>query len=346
MQAMRWLRLTCLGTWSCIACSAAEPTDGALDGEGSTGSAPVGSSVGTTTGVMESSSGDNKDDGTTSGSDSGDATSGTTDDSVDVDSTDTGEVGACVFFLDDFSTGDTSHSDNGFAWLNPNFAVSEGFGHGDSHALRFSFGPDASGEDSTSELRFELGREVDALWVSMAIYYPDGTEDLGSAAYEHRDDVSSDNNKFIRLWSGDYNSEPKVGASTRPSTADGVQSGLTNEFRPLGSGMGNYGSGNTAWVSDGEPGTCTRGSWCTVQMEFRLGDVSESNGVGESNGIARWWIDGTLVYDHVELANAAGSQAENYLDRGYLQGWANSGFSDLTYVYIDDVAFCDSDPGW
>lgn len=257
--------------------------------------------------------------------------------------TDGGVVPDCVFFSDDFSSGDTTKTDNGFSWNNDNFPVSEEFGHGDAHALRFEFGPDASGEDSTSELRFELGRQVDEVWMEMWVYYPTGEEGLGSARYEHRDDVSSDNNKFLRLWRDEYGgARPKVGASTRPTDAGsgGGNSSMSNEYNPIGSSMGNFGSGGATWVTDDDPDTCRRGEWTRVRMYFRVSDP------GASNGVSRWWVGDTLVYDAIDLPNDAEDPADNYLERGYLLGWANSGFTELTHVYVDDVSVCDGDPGF
>ncbi|MFW6090069.1 MAG: hypothetical protein ACODAB_09970 [Gemmatimonadota bacterium] len=262
---------------------------------------------------------------------------------VDSGAVDSGRAPVAPFFADDFATGDTSRSEGGFSWSRSSFPVSSSFGHGDDHALRFSFGPDASGEDSSAELRFRLGHELQELWIELHIYYPDGTEGIGSARYVHRDDVSSDNNKFIRLWQGDYSgARPKLGASTRPSPeelGDG-DSHLHNELNPIGSSMGGHGSGAAPWVTDADPDTCRRGEWARVRMHFRVADV------GMDNGVSEWWIDDTQVYSRHDLSSAAASEADNHIDRGYLLGWANSGFAEETHIFIDDVRFFDVDPGW
>lgn len=333
-------RLGTLPLILCLACAGNDDDEGIGEAGSTTGDPDASPDDSTTLASPD------EDDSTDTGSSADttsppgtDTTSTTTDDETDTTS-DGVEPAACDLFFDDFSLGDTSFSDNGFSWQNQSFPVSDGFGHGDDRALLFSFGPDAPGEDSTSELRFELGREVQQLWIELWVYYPDGTEGLGSAAHEHRDDESSDNNKFLRLWSGDYNSRPKVGASTLPMDDPAGDSHLINEYNPVGSSMGNFGSGGATWITDDASATCHRGQWCQIRMHFVVADV------GESNGEARWWIDGELVYENTELPNAAQSERENVLDRGYLMGWANSGFSELTHVYIDDVRFCDTDPGF
>lgn len=344
--SMRSLHRTAAPFLLLLACAADPELDDA-DGPDQTTDATAGPSVGstggpaattedpaTTTDVEPASTGMHTDE------DTGDA-HGSTGDAAD-SGTDSGVAPDCAFFSDDFSSGDTSRSENGFSWNDQSFPVSEGFGHGDDHALLFEFGPDASGDDSSAELRFELGRQVQELWIELWIYYPTGDEGLGSARYEHRNDVSSDNNKFLRLWRDEYNgARPKVGASTLPTDegSGGGNSRMINEYNPIGSSMGNFSSGGSAWVTDGDPDTCHRGEWTRVRMYFRVSDP------GASNGVSRWWVGDTLVYDATDLPNDAEDPADNYLERGYLLGWANSGFSELTHVYVDDVSVCDADPG-
>lgn len=166
-------RLGTLPLILCLACAGNDDDEG-IGEAGSTTGAPKGSSDDSTT--LASADGDGSTAGTGSSTDTtapseATDTSGTTASDDDADTTSDGvEPPACDFFFDDFSLGDTSFSDNGFTWQNQSFPVSEGFGHGDDHALLFSFGPDAPGEDSTSELRFQLGREVQQLWIELWIY--------------------------------------------------------------------------------------------------------------------------------------------------------------------------------
>lgn len=255
---------------------------------------------------------------------------------------------AGAFFSDTFASGDLSHADEGARWGGgSDTSVTSDFGYADSTSLRFTFGPDPSEENSRAEQRFALGRPVDELWIEMRMHYPDGTEAHGGGRYYHRDDVGADNNKFLRLWHGDYaGAQPKLGYSTRP-TADGSGAGssdgnsrLFSEISPVGESMGSHDSQTRTFVSDDDPGTCRRGRWCRVRIHARLATAANDDGVLEL------WVDGTLLLEDLDRASYGPSEAENYVDVGYLLGAANTGFLELTYVHIDDVHFHDVDPGW
>ena len=61
------------------------------------------------------------------------------------------------------------------------------------------------------------------------------------------------------------------------------------------------------------------------------------------DGVKTRAVDGKTGGTGLDLFNSAGM---NYLNQGYLLGWANSGFDKDTHIFIDDVRFYDTDPGW
>lgn len=250
------------------------------------------------------------------------------------------EPSGLAFYYENFATGDLSGGEEGFAWKGYNGTqVVTNFGHGDTNSLRFKFGPDASGEDSSAEQRFDMGRSVKEFWVEYWIYFPDGSEADGGASYYHRNDEGADNNKILRVWNIDYGLAPKVGASTHPQ-ADG-NSYMINEYRQGTWGSGNYESGGEILVDNENENACHRGSWNRLSFHVKLASVNNDDGVME------WWINGKKAYSNNELISypPGGSEA-NWLRNGYLMGWSNSGFTDLTYIYIDDVSFYDTNPDW
>src|SRR5690606_38987319 len=83
--------------------------------------------------------------------------------------------------------------------------------HSGSHSPKFSFGPTEpnGGSHWGTERRFGMGREDKDRWLEYYIYFPDGTEGVGSSRYEHSSAAgSSHNNKFLSLWADSYQSEP------------------------------------------------------------------------------------------------------------------------------------------
>ena len=74
------------------------------------------------------------------------------------------------FFEDDFAGG-VRNNDNGFTWGSGGTRVTvqsfDGF-----NCLRFRFGPNASGADSTAEQRFNMGRDLSELGLEYYIHIP------------------------------------------------------------------------------------------------------------------------------------------------------------------------------
>ena len=106
--------------------------------------------------------------------------------------------------------------------------------------------------------------------------------------------------------------------------------------------MGTWGSGGPSPFVDDR----TRGRWMHFQFHARLGTGPEA-----LDGLMEIWVDGvkTTAVDRktgqpgLDLFNSKGM---NYFNQGYLLGWANSGFDEDTYIFIDDVRFYEDDPGW
>jgi hypothetical protein len=77
-----------------------------------------------------------------------------------------------------------------------------------------------------------------------------------------------------------------------------------------------------------------------IRAHFRLADF------GQSNGIVQMWKDGVLVLSNTVLPWYDSTNQANYMTQGYLMGWANSGFTNTTNIYIDDFRIIDQYPGW
>jgi len=186
-------------------------------------------------------------------------------------------------------------------------------------AAQFLFKGGASGEDAMSELRFDLGQIYPELTISFDLYIPDN--------YVHRDDVSTDNNKFFRLWPNEYNDKEKVGASLM--------------YEPTGSKMAIDLVLREDWgLSLAGGGTAGRfitnsdlGKWMHVDLSVYSGD-------GDDYAYLSIYKNGDKFIEY--------SQALDYdptvrgYRYGYLLGWANSGFEEDTRLMIDNVVFKDN----
>ena len=61
-----------------------------------------------------------------------------------------------------------------------------------------------------------------------------------------------------------------------------------------------------------------------------------------SDGIMQMWKNGDLVTNETSLDNYGGAN-ENYMDELYLLGWSNSGFTEETIFYLDNLSI-DNEP--
>lgn len=244
---------------------------------------------------------------------------------------------AGVFFDDGFESGDLSYRDpvSGAGWSSSNYSsgdsvsVSSSMSHSGSHSLKFFFKGDASlADDAWAEQRFTLGSPRDEVFMRYYIYFPSN--------YVIRNDPNGpENTKIFRLWGDLYSpSEPiKVGMSI------GSSENLFFEAKTGGpwpyqlncAGTVDPVPDQTTWILTGE----YLGKW--TSFEFHIKKDS-----GSGDGIFQMYVDGVLVKDQQNLSWEGAPCAPGYFLNGYLMGWSNSGFSQDTTVYIDDVVFSDS----
>lgn len=295
----------------------------------------------TSTNTLTSTSTDTTDTSTTSAETTAEPPTSTTDDSTDDTTSDTtggGDVAPCqapdgdaLVYFDDFETVELDKSfvgrgENGFLWSDASYVSGSDLNasSGD-RAARFMF---KAGDESTAELRFDLGGDYREVSIEFRLYMPNGEEAYGGAAYRHR---NLKNNKFFRLWPGseaDYDSGEKLGASLWGMEESESESELQADWSKDGSPA--VGPGLTQDPAPNFLGAADQGAWQTIRIDVRAA-TAKGSGPGalviSKNGVA--------------LSEEA---PDNYTEGqphsfrfGYLLGYANSGFDEDTLVFVDDV---------
>ncbi len=222
-----------------------------------------------------------------------------------------------MVFCDDFETGDLSHTDGDARWGNAvRVTVVNDRALSGTQAAQFRYEGNASlaaNADAFAELRFDLGAAHPELWTSFELFIPDN--------YVHRDADSSDNNKLFRLWGDVYGDKEKVGFSMWPT--DGL-SGTRGDWNVL-TGTGPKGEGYSDFVAAED-----LGKWMSLVIHTRAATPS-------TLGTLELWKNGELIISNVDaLDNYTDGETLAY-QRGYLLGWSNSGFTEDTFLYIDNV---------
>jgi hypothetical protein len=235
---------------------------------------------------------------------------------------------AAVIFEDNFETANLSKRAGGFSWTSGvDVAVTNTRAKDGSHSLRFVFGPNGQNAYAFAEQRFSLGGNYPEIWVSYDLYVP--------ANYIHRTGGGGQNNKgFVHFWSGNYEnpSGPLLGTEFWPKTSGTANSyGTLRLFAPKAS------LDEHLW--DAMPTAIDSqdlGKWVRIVVRLKYATSANNNGIAEAwktrpggapqkimsitNG--RWYVSGQPGFD-----------------QGYLLGWSNSGFTERTEFFIDNVAF-------
>ena len=236
-------------------------------------------------------------------------------------------VSAVEIFRDDFETCDRSKTTNGFRWdggvrttvntLNPK---------GGRCALQFTYEAVPSDQDSFSEQRFSLGGYYPEIWVKYDLYVP--------ANYCHRNDSPSNNKAFLYLWEGDYGRP--TGQGMGPAFwADGTSCQSATTFAIWGP-LGERHYWQEDFIDPISIKTGDLGRWMEVILHYKYATATNNN------GIAQIWItsQGQNRRQILNLVNMPWYvQGSRGFDQGYLLGWANGGFSEVTNLYIDNIIF-------
>lgn len=212
-----------------------------------------------------------------------------------------------LIFEDNFNSSTPSSYWNGQA----NVKVKNG-----SYEFYFKGGGDSS--DSWAEARFDLKKQYNEITIIYDLYIPHN--------YFHRDTSSGDNNKFLRVWTDTYNDLEKMGMSMGPQDSSGTS--FIGEDYSLQSGWGTstYVNHSNNFITPSD-----RGKWMAIKIYVKTASDS-------SPAEIKLYKNGALLHQNTNIQNnyVPGQQG---IRHGYLLGWANSGFSQDTYILIDNVKF-------
>lgn len=226
-----------------------------------------------------------------------------------------------VIFSDNFGTGDLSYSESGFKWTNrTRVEVVPENAYTGTHAARFRYpgSPDPE-KDAWAELRFDLGAWYPELWIQYHLFIPEN--------YVHRGESWS-NNKFLRVWGTDYDDLEKVGFSLFWNGEGG--SDLNSEWN-TGTGIGT--KVHRTGAGDGFITDADRGEWIEIKVQLI------ASGSEEQPGTIRLWKNDELVINHENMVKNYDPNAKHAYRYGYILGWANSGFTETTDLYVDNIVF-------
>lgn len=239
-----------------------------------------------------------------------------------------------IVFSDDFESGDLNHTMNGAQWTNStSTTITNAIARSGSYSLQFRYDGVPSGQDSWAEQRFALGRQMTDVWIRWYQYFPAGDEGVGPR-WRHRDEPSGpENNKLLRLWDDNYsNYNLKAGFTYLPS-GNGDSTIVAKKGTNQG-GVSDIGLDSARGILD----ETIRGRWVEFIVHIKTDDGTLTGG----NGVLDMKLNGQWIIQNV-VSMLPSDGTANHFQHGYLMGWANSGFDNTSYTYIDDVTISDTE---
>jgi hypothetical protein len=236
------------------------------------------------------------------------------------------------FFSDNFA-GPARNNANGFTWGSTGARVAPVVFDG-YDCLRFRFGPDALGADSSAEQRFTLGRQIQELWLEYWLHIPSN--------FALRADFPA-NNKFLSLWPANYSTVGETYVVTE-FERNGTD---TSYARILGLGDQFYANG-TFLIRGGDAvqnsnfiSAARANQWHRIRVHYKI-----ASGAAQTDGVYEGWIGNERMWRSRTDWVFWSTGGLNYIGAGFLMGYANSGYEAETDFHLRDIKFYDTNPGW
>lgn len=229
-------------------------------------------------------------------------------------------VSAATLFTDGFESGSLGSSQNGVSWGSSTATVvSTEQAFSGNRSLRFRFSGGGSGQDAFAEQRVRLPQRNE-YWFRYRLYIPSN--------YTHRSDGDS-NNKFLAVYRAPYETPGfQVNFSMHPTSGGG--SNLAAHYYDDGRERASR-SISSSFITSAD-----NGKWMEIVVQVKVPTSASSD-----DGIMRIWKNGSLAGSITDLSSWGGT-GENYITEAYLLGWSNSGFSQETLLFIDDIVIADA----
>lgn len=234
-------------------------------------------------------------------------------------------VSSGALFSDSFERASIGYAQNGVSYDAANVDISSAVSRTGTRSARFMAG--LTKDRDWSELRFNGLANLPDVFLQYYVWQPAGFPI-----------PQPGNNKFFRLWSGDYDaSKIRVGASTWGGRI-GIE--YDKNFSPQNAPGGTTPMGLTGENYDGttEPinyapflGVASyQNRWVRVRIHAKVASAANNDGV------VQIWLDDALVLNRVKMPIYAVNGIGNYFTAGYLFGWANGKWPSGYVLYVDD----------
>jgi len=233
------------------------------------------------------------------------------------------------YFSDNFDNGQKNKA-NGFSWAvaDSRVSVSSTYAYSGQYSLQFSYGPDADGKDSFAEQRFNIAPDAASapaeMWIQYMWRVPKN--------FTLREPLPN-NNKLVSFFAEKYSTEGDIQTTFEYERTTATSAHLrslcmsNSHCRP---GTDYSGKKHVDVVV-----SSMMGQWTRMRIHVKSG----------TPGAIEIWRDNSLVYTNYDL-DLTYTGGNNYFRHGYIMGWSNTGFAEVTNFYVDDFTVYTTNPGW
>lgn len=221
------------------------------------------------------------------------------------------DANAAVLFRDGFESGDRSHLENGVRWTDAVSGTRPTTARAKTGAWALEFRYLAA--THFQEQRISFGAPYKELWIKYDLYVP--------ANYVQYPGDQGSNNKFFAIFSN--SNSFYCNFSTYPDGNGGSNIGI--HYFNNGAERPYLLRQDALWRA------ADLGKWHRIVLHFKAASTTSA-----ADGQQEVWKDGALVLSNTSLANG-GTAGGNHIEAAYFLGWANTGYSQETVFYIDDV---------
>lgn len=142
------------------------------------------------------------------------------------------------------------------------------------------------------------------------------------------------NNKFTVLWEGEYSSNG-MSVEFNPEYANYTDEPVST-MRCKATATDSHSQGSNEPSEEAVAPFIDPATDAGSELVYTI-RRKKSSTLAADDGVCEVWKDGALVYKNTTMTSF--DSINNFFDTGYLMGWANSGYEELTKFYISSYEF-------
>ncbi len=259
-----------------------------------------------------------------------------------------------IFFTEDFE--DTDFADRGW-YDNTNFNITKAEAHSGTSSAEFHFAKGATSPESGGSIR-RVFNESASVYISYRVKYSENWQEQpgGYGHHEFHFLTNKDGHwtgpafTFLTVYIENHDLKPvfsiQDGKNIDQSQIGSNLTGVSENRAVAGcngdsDGLGNsncYRRGGLYWNGKIFPAgskSIKLNQWHRVEVFFSLNTIS--NGIGQQDGVIKYWLDGSLIINHENVVFRTGAHVDMLFNQFIVAPFLGNGSPNNQTFWIDDL---------